>query len=151
MHEGAADRAGSRIQILVAAPDREVRSRIMQRERYVADGVRESEADRAAMTRRAARDLLEGQWLAGHIVHARPDDGGDRGLLALDEFADIARAQRCFSLARTGFQQRLGRCVTVPAKLRGDGIAIGGERALLDEDTVSLSRRAIEAREHQVQ
>ena len=53
VHEGSADRAGAAVEIFVAAPDRKIGVMVVQRQGYVADGVRQVEARRSR--RRHAR------------------------------------------------------------------------------------------------
>ena len=71
VHEAAADRARSRVEVLVAAPDGEIGAPVVQRERHVADRVRKIEADarsralrRVAIARGRARSPVQ-------VLHAR--------------------------------------------------------------------------------
>ena len=49
VHERSCDRTGTRVQVFVAAPDREIRARLVQRKRDVAYRVCQVEADEAAV------------------------------------------------------------------------------------------------------
>ena len=62
VHEAAADGAGTRVQILVAAPDGEVGIPIVQLQRHVADGVREVEAHARAGAARRGDQRRQVQW-----------------------------------------------------------------------------------------
>ncbi len=62
VHEAPADGAGAGVQIFVAAPHGEIRARVVQRERHVADRVRQIEAHATAVS-------------AGRRRVARPDPG----------------------------------------------------------------------------
>jgi hypothetical protein len=77
VHEAAADRAGSGVQILVTAPHGEVGRAVVQRERGVADGVRQVEAGEAAVRVRGARNARNVEGLPGAELHARPPDERD--------------------------------------------------------------------------
>ena len=57
VYEAAADRSGTRVQVLVAAPHGEIRIGVVQRERQVADRVRQVDAGDAARARCAARTM----------------------------------------------------------------------------------------------
>src|ERR1700722_1898547 len=77
MNETAADRAGSTVQILVAAPHGKVGSRLAQVQGYIADGVRQVEADRRARALRGSRDAVEVEGLSRAKLHTGPKDQGD--------------------------------------------------------------------------
>src|SRR5688500_2339815 len=88
MHEYAADRARPGVQVLVAAPDREVRIVIVKRQRRVADGMRKIESrDRAdAMGRRA--DSLDVERLPRAKLNPRPEHEGNGRPMLLETFLD---------------------------------------------------------------
>ncbi len=81
VHERSRDRAGSGVEILVGTPDREIDIPIVQRQRHVADCVREIDPDHAAVLLRRRRDFLDVEQLTGEKIHA--GDKHERDLVAL--------------------------------------------------------------------
>src|SRR5687768_11471748 len=89
VHEGAADRARAGIQILVAAPYREIRAALVQLERQIADPVREIEAHDAPRRVRSARDPREVEGLPGAKLYAGPQHQRDVLPVTLEELLDL--------------------------------------------------------------
>ena len=143
VHEAAADRAGAGIQVLVAAPDGEVGAGVVQRERHVADRVREVEADAAAVALRGRRDTRRGRAARRSDTARRAAARARCCRLALRAAPRSARGRARSSPSRGPISSRArARIEPVPAHLRLDGVAIRGERVALDEDLVALARRA---------
>ena len=151
VHEAAADRTRAAVQVLVTAPHGEVGLRLVEREQGVADGMREVESHHAAVAVRRARDTPEVERLTGAKLHSRPQHQGDLLSVAREALVDRLLGQRV--LAGGGCELDQGRpgIEAPPGDLGCDRVAVGGERARLHQDARAPARRAVEAREHQVQ
>jgi hypothetical protein len=140
MHEATRDGAGSGVQVFVVAPDREVGARVVNRERHVADRVREVEADTAAVALCGRRVRSEVEPFAGEILHAGQQHERD-ALAVLREQRFVARAVELeAALTEADLEQRNARIEPVPAQLRLDGVAVRRERVALDENLEPLRR-----------
>ena len=151
VHEAAADGTRPGVQVLVAAPHREVGVRVVQRERHVADRVREVEAGDAAVRVRGARDARQVKHLPGAILHPGPQHQRDLSAVRGEARLDVRFRHGVFAGARGELEQRALRVEAVPGDLRGHRVPVRGEGAGLDEDAAALTGRTVEARQHQVQ
>src|SRR6185436_14960501 len=151
VHEAAADGAGPRIEILVAAPDSEVWRVAMQRERDIADRVSEIEADRAAVPPCRARELADVEPLAAQVLHAGQEDQRDTVALALEQRVEPLPVELERAAPGTELEQGVAGVEPVEPQLRLHGVAIGRERVALDQNLEAALGRAEEAHEHQMQ
>ena len=108
VHETSADGTRPRVQILVAAPDGEIRIPVVQLERHVADRVREIEAHRGAGGSRRRGDGAEIEQLAAQILHARPEHEREPRTLAFQRFVDVFAAQRVLARPRCHLDEMPG-------------------------------------------
>ena len=83
--EAAADRARSGVEILVAAPYREVGVPIVQRQQCIAHRMRQVQAHGGADAVRRGDQRFDVQALAGQILNSRQQDQRETRPLALDE------------------------------------------------------------------
>ena len=123
----------------------------MQRERDVADRMREIEANLGAAACGRSRECRYVERLAAQVLDARQQHEGDAlallGQQRLESLpVEMPRARRGIDL-----EQRVLRLETVQAQMRDHGVAIGRERVTLDDDLVAFPRRPEEAHEHQMQ
>ncbi len=151
MDETAADGAGARVQILVAAPNGEVGAGVVDRERHVADRMGEIEADAAAVPLRRRSVRGEVEPLARQILHAGQQNERDALALFREQRLVPLTVELEAARARPDLEQGRARIEPVPAQLRFHGVAIRREDVALDEDFVALRRGSEERREHQVQ
>ena len=152
VHEAAADRARAAVQVLVAAPHREVGVVVVQGERHVADRVRQVEADDAAGAC-AARTMRarSNAWPVRNCTPGHSTSAISRAVLARGRPRWRRSAIRSSPAAGASSISVVARVEAVPGDLRGDGVAVGGEGAGLDQDARAPAARAVEARQHQVQ
>ena len=74
VHEGAGRRAGSSVQVLVRAPGGEVDVPVVQRERQVADRMREIESGNRANAMRGFRKRPDVEPLTSQVLDTRQQD-----------------------------------------------------------------------------
>ena len=74
VHKASANASWTSIQVLVAAPDSEIWSAVMEFEWNVSDGVRQIKTDDTPFATRESRDLRQIERLSGRIVHAAKQD-----------------------------------------------------------------------------
>src|SRR5688572_12144604 len=118
MDEAARDGAGAGVQILVAAPDGEIGAGIVNRERHVPDGMREVEADAAAVALRGRGVRGEVESFTGEILNAGQQHDRDAFALLCEKLV-IARAVELeAAFAEPELEQRRARIEAVPAQLR---------------------------------
>jgi hypothetical protein len=149
--EGAGDRTGAGVQVLVAAPGGKVRSGRVQLERQVADRMGEIETGERAGRVRGARDVRQIEGLAGAVLHAGPEHQRDAARFVRQRGLDVGGLERVGARARRQLDQAASRVEPMPADLRFDGVAVRGKGAGLDQDGVAARGRAVEARQQQVQ
>ncbi len=152
VHEGAGCRAGPSVQVLVRAPGREIRVPVVQRERQVADRVREVETGDRADAMRGRRRVPRCRG-AGRSGTGRPAAGRARAATPRRSISATMSSCRssCSPARGADLDQDACRIAAVPADLRRDRITVRRKRALLDQDHVPLARRAVEARHQEVQ
>ena len=97
VHETAADGPRSGVQVLVAAPHGEVRVRLVQGERQVADRVRQVEAGHAPVPVGGTRDARQIERLPGAELHRRPQHQGDLRAVLLEARLDRALRHAVFA------------------------------------------------------
>ena len=138
VHEGAAQRAGAAIQVLVAAPDREVGARIVQCQRQVADGMRQVEATGARRARAPRARCAPGRR-PGRCGTARRATAPARPprRAAASSCSSCASSSRSSARRRRDLDQRIGGIQAVPVQLAGHGMAVGREGAGLDDDAAA--------------
>ena len=151
VHEGAAHRAGPRVQVFVTAPHGEVGAVGFEFQRNVADRVGVVEAAAGTDGMRGAHDAAAIEGLAGEVLHAGPQHQRQVFPAVADGRFDVLRGEGAARVARAQLHEFPCRVQSVPFDLRGDGVAIRGERAGLDEHARALARGPVEARHHQVQ
>lgn len=78
MDKEPADAAGTRVEVLVAAPDGKVDVPRVERERYVRDGVSEVPPGDGADRVGGRGDALDREGLAGVVLHAGQEHEGQR-------------------------------------------------------------------------
>ena len=152
VHEAAADGAGARVQILVAAPHGEVGIPIVQLQRHIADGVREVEADaRAGAARRGdQRRELEAcpvrYCTPGSSTSARPAPSRSmRPSEILGAKVRLAGARRDLDQV---FRAHSGRETRAARRSRSDR---RGRPDFSIEHAIALAPRPKETHHHQVQ
>ena len=123
----------------------------MQVNRYIADRMREVEADRAAVTRAERGDRSQIEALAGGVLHTRPQDQRDAIAFARQHVFDLRRIDGVLARHRRQFNQIRGGITAMKADLRCHGVAIRRERPRFDQDLATRCRRPIEADHHQMQ
>src|SRR5690606_33581903 len=96
MNEAAADRAWPRVEILVAAPHGEIDVPIVQRERNIADRMRQIEAAGAAAAACAFRDRAHVQALTSQVLHARQPNQRELRGVTFDRLADELGLEQAF-------------------------------------------------------
>ena len=135
---------GPAVQVLVAAPGGEIRAAVVQRERQVADRSARGRSPRCAPARvRGARDAREVEGLAGAVLHAGPQHQRQRVALGGDARPRCPRgAAAPRRRAARASISAVGGVVAVPAQLRADHVAVGRERAGLDQDAMARARSA---------
>ena len=131
VHERARHRAGTGVEIFVGAPDGEIDVPIVQRQRHVADRVREIDPDHAAALLRRRRDFLDVEQLTGEKVHAGDKHQRDLVALLLQQSLDVLLSNGELPFARTRQNERLLRIEPVMNDLRLDRIGVGRERPAL--------------------
>ena len=87
------DGAGSRVHVLVRAPDGEVHAPVVQPERHVPRRVRQVPADHAAHVAARGRDALDVQALPGEVLEAGQPDQRELRALVRDPRFHVLRAQ----------------------------------------------------------
>jgi hypothetical protein len=151
VHEDAADRTGSGVDVLVVAPGGEVGAGVMQSQRQVAGGVRAVEADRRALCLRKPRDFLQVEGLAGAVLDARPQHQGQPRSVLFDGASDGRHRNRPAGLVGLHLDQALGRVEAVEADLRLNGLPVGRKRARFDQDRRPIRRGPVKADHQQMQ
>src|SRR5262249_37519619 len=87
--EAGAYPARARGQVLVGAPDGEVRVPVVEAQDQVPRRVGQVEADDAALPVREPGDLLDVEGLARVVLDARKQDQGDRGAVTVENARDV--------------------------------------------------------------
>ena len=151
MHEQAADRARTAVEVLVTAPAREIAPRVVEGEREVPGGMGQIEADHAPPGVAEPCDLIQVEHLAGVILDPRQQDQRDGIALALDGLREVFPPQAKLTGPRPDHEQRRRRFQAMEADLGLDGVAIGGKGPVLDQDLVPFHRGSVEAHHHEVQ
>ncbi len=151
VHEGAGDRAGSGVEVFVAAPDGEIDAAVVQLQRKITDAVREVEADHAALRVRPVDEPLQVESLAGAVLHAGPQDQGDAMAVFGQRAFDRCVGDRSVGFVAFDLDQVGGRVETMETDLRFHRVAIGREGPGLDQDGGSFGRRPVEADHQQMQ
>ena len=138
VHERAAQPSGSGVQVLVVAPDGEVGAGIVQGELQIPHPVGEIEPRHAPALMRRAGQRGRIERLAAEEVR-RPDEEQRNRFVQVPDGI----------LAARDLDQRIREAVE--RRLRSQGIAIGGEGALLEDDAVPLPGGSIEGDEQEVE
>ena len=89
MNETTSHASWTAIQILIAAPNREVRTPIVQFQTQIAGSMRQIEADHATLCVTRARNSCHIERLAGRIIHSTQQDQRDLIPRALDQQVDL--------------------------------------------------------------
>src|ERR1700721_4739595 len=113
--------------------------------------MRKIESHETALTVCGARNARKVKGLAGAVLHSRPEHEGNLRTQLLQRAFDFLDRYDVFHSGRRKLDQRGVRIEPMPFELRGDRMAVGGERARLDENFLALAARMKEGREHQVQ
>ena len=113
--------------------------------------MREVEPDPAPAAPRGGRDALHVQPLARLELNPGEQDEGDLVTLSVEQRFDVVGAQRALAVTRRDPHQRVARVETMELDLRHDGVAVGRERAILDQDAPARGGRTVEGGEHQVE
>src|SRR6476646_2337606 len=93
-----------------------------------------------------AGDRADVQQLTAVVVHSAEQDHRNALPLAVEVIHDVLASQRVLALARPEPNDGVIRIVAMPAGLTANSIAIRWECAVLNEDSVSIRRRPVEAR-----
>ena len=149
--EAAGDRTGTCVEVLVAAPDREVAAGVVQREWQVAGRVCKVESDPAALRVRGARDRGEVEGLAAEVLHAGQQHQRDAGAVLVDRAQHVVGGNHAAGFVRIELDPRARGIVAVAADLRVHCVMVRREGRLLDKDRMAFGGRAVEADHHQVQ
>ncbi len=151
VYEAAADRSGTPVEVLVAAPHGKIRIGIVQRERQVADRVRQVDAGDAPVAVRGAHDARHVKCLAGAKLHPGPQH--QRNLLTARRQSGLdgcLRHQVLTSARRELEQGGLG-IKAAPGDLGCDRMPVGREGPGFHQDAGTPPLRAVETRQHEVQ
>ncbi len=97
VYEAAGNRAGAGIQILVGTPHGEIDAPVVQRQRQVADGMRQVETDDRTGSLSRACDAGAVEGLAGAVLHAGPQHQGQLRAELVDLRLDVLDAQGLFA------------------------------------------------------
>ena len=84
VHEASGYRAGTSVEVFVAAPDREIDIPVMQFQRKISGCVRHVEADHASFRVSGIRDPAKIKCLSGVIIHAAEHDQRDFFAVTID-------------------------------------------------------------------
>ena len=123
----------------------------MELQHHVAGGVREIEADRAAVAPGGGSDPFDVEILPGQIVNAGEQHEGDAAPVGLQGRLDVVRPEQVLARPRRHDAERVARIVSVMDDLGLDGVGVGGERSVFDQDLVAVARGSVERRQHEVQ
>ena len=136
--EAAADRAGAAVEVLVGAPDGEIDAPVVQLQRHVAGRVRQVEADDAALPRgpprsgRGTSNTLAGQEVDAVASSTTAISPPRRRAASTSSARSSARRARADGQqASAGSRPRWRSCDC-------DGVQVGRERRLVDQDAVAL-------------
>ncbi len=151
VNEAARHGARPGIQVLVSAPDGEIRAPLVHAERDIAGGMGEIEADGAPLFVTKPGDLGHVEDLAGVVLHARQHDEGDGLAFPLEDVANVFFADQLFTVTGCEQEHRACRIVAMEFDLGFHGVVIGREGVVLDQDPVALAGRPIKAHHHQMQ
>jgi hypothetical protein len=88
--------------------------------------------------------------LAGEVVDAAQEHEREPLALVLQLCHDVLGAQGVLARARPQAHDLLGRVEPAVRDVAPDGVAVGRERGVLDDDAPPLAVRAVERRKHQV-
>jgi hypothetical protein len=116
----------------------------MEPQHHVARGVREIDADRAAVAPGGGGDPADVEILSGEIVNAGEQHDGDSVPVDIQGRLDVLRPEQVLIRPRRHDAERVARIVAVMGDLGLDGVGIGGERSLFDQDLVAVARRSVE-------
>lgn len=139
------------IEVLVAAPRREVDSPLVQPQRHIAHRVCQVPAHHAASRAARGRDWAHLEALSGVVLDTRQEEERYLVTARCDECENLRRRQRLAPLARAELDDGLIAAVPAQRRVRADGDAVGREGAGLDDNLVALFRRRVERRHEQVQ
>jgi len=124
VHETAADGSRPCVQILVTAPDGEIRLGVVQRELEIADRVREIEADATACRTRRLCDRREIEGLPGAELNARPQHERDLAAALAQAVPDRVDVNEIRSRFRRELDEMRRGIEAVPGELRDDGVPV---------------------------
>jgi hypothetical protein len=123
----------------------------VQRERQVADRVRQVDAGDAAVAMRGAHDARHVKCLPGAKLHPGPQH--QRNLLGArrQRGLDGLLRHQVLTRARRELEQGGPRVKTAPGDLGSDRMPVGGEGPGFHQDAGTTPLRAVETRQHEVQ
>ena len=143
VHERAGQRPGPGVQVLVGAPGRPVDAPVVQAQRHVARRVRQIPADDRAGGLSGGGDRVDVEQLAGEVVHrAEQDAARPGGPLRSGTATTSSVRSAVLTGARPQPHDRLVGVEAVEGGLAAHGVAVRGERAVLDDDRVPLAASA---------
>ena len=148
--EAAGKGARPGVEVLVGAPGREVDVPVVEGHGHIAGGMREVPADVGADLVTRGRDRGHVHPLSGEVIHRTEEHDGDLVTEFADLGDDVLGAQDVLALAGAHADDVLVGIEAVPAHLRSDGVAIGGEDDVLHDHLGARAARPVEGREHQV-
>src|SRR6266478_5069291 len=107
MHERTGDCTGAGVQIFVRTPDRKIDIPIVERERDVANRVREIETDSDTVFLRCGRDFFDIQQLTGEKVHTAKHHYRQLIAVLLNKIDNLFRSSCELALARPRENERI--------------------------------------------
>jgi hypothetical protein len=117
---------------------------------HITRRVREVKTHLAALRVAGLGDPLHVEQLASVVLNTAEHNQRDGGAFARDDLLDVFRAQQRLPLAGCDLEHRTGRVKAMQLDLRGNGMMIGRECLLLQQDLKTRSRRAVEGGHHHV-
>ena len=151
MHKAAGQAARARVQVLVAAPRREVAVPVVQVHGHVANRVRQIESTERAGLVCCGGDGLHVQHLSREVVQSTDQHQRQRIALALDGLHEILRGEARLAVAWRHLHHMLCRVEAANAHVTLDGVGVAGEGARFHQDARALALGSPEAGEQQMQ
>ncbi len=144
MHETAADRTGTGVEIFVTAPHREIDLPVVQVQHHIAGGVGQIDAEHATLTMGRLRQPRDVEILARQEIDAAQQHQGDLGAALGEQRLNV----RAASLTP---QQSRARVKAVMTELRLQRIQVRGKDGGVDQDTIARGSGPIECQHQQMQ
>ena len=151
VNEHARRAAGTGVEVLVGAPTGKIHVPVVQVQLDVAGRVGQVEPHQRA--HRVARFGNGGhvEHLAGVVVDAAHENGGQRVAQLRDFGFDVFGAQAVFAGARQQLHDDFGGVEAVQVGLALDGVLVGGKSAAFHQNLVARARGAVKRDQQQVQ